>query len=228
MLKSVNSYLTRIFCVLFLSACVAWAQDTTTLESGAKAVVPPVADPVAAPEMTPELLRILDAKMVAARRLAEDPLLIREVVQQNERGLSLDEIRQHDEDWQAGRNPEFKEKILTSNASRVLSKRVRGNRMIYGEAFLCDLQGALVGAFPATSDYWQGDEDKFTECLKESKGVEHIGEIAYDESAGSYLVQVSVPVYADPKDKDSPSRKPVGVLVVGLKNPISKKEGKNP
>lgn len=227
-MRSIVCCLPCIVGLLLLSPCLSGAQEATSPKSGDSAVSSSAPAAVVAPKMTHELRHILDAKMVAARRLAEDPLLIREVVLQNGRGISLDEIKQHDADWQAGRNAEFKEKVLTSNASRVLSKRVRGNRMIYGEAFLCDLQGALVGAFPATSDYWQGDEDKFTECLKGEAGVEHIGEIAYDESAGSYLIQVSVPVYADPKNKDDLSRKPIGVLVVGLKNPVSKKEGKNP
>jgi hypothetical protein len=177
------------------------------------------------PQISSELRRILDSKMVAARRLAEDPLLIKAVMAQNQSGMSLEEIKRHDTDWQTGQNMEFQERVLSSNASLVLRKRVRSNKQIYGEAFACDRQGALVGAFPRTSDYWQGDEEKFSACYNQGVGQEHIGEIAYDESVGSYLIQVSVPIYSDVKGTDGSLRETIGVLVVGLKDPVSAQKG---
>jgi len=45
-----------------------------------------------------------------------------------------------------------------------------------------------------TSDYWQGDEAKFTESFKGGSGAVHIGDVEFDQSAQAYLVQISVPV----------------------------------
>lgn len=40
---------------------------------------------------------------------------------------------------------------------------------VYSEAFVTDAKGANVAAYPATSDYWQGDEDKFTKAFASGK-----------------------------------------------------------
>lgn len=34
----------------------------------------------------------------------------------------------------------------------------------YSEAFVTDMLGANVAMFPATSDFWQGDEEAFIEA----------------------------------------------------------------
>jgi hypothetical protein len=59
-----------------------------------------------------------------------------------------------------------------------------------------------------TSDYWQGDEDKFIESYKNGTGAVHIGDIKFDDSAQVYLVQVSVPV----KDGDTV----IGAVTIGI------------
>lgn len=57
-----------------------------------------------------------------------------------------------------------------------------------------DEQGALVGLTHKTSDYWQGDEVKFTGSFNGGAGALHFGEVEYDDSVGEIVVQVSVPV----------------------------------
>jgi hypothetical protein len=78
----------------------------------------------------------------------------------------------------------------------------------YGEAFLTDKKGANVAAYPATSDYWQGDEEKFTASFNDGRGKIFIGAVEYDESSNTHAAQVSVPVV----DKG----KAIGVLIVGV------------
>jgi len=80
--------------------------------------------------------------------------------------------------------------------------RLESNADYVMESFAMDNQGGIVGATNKTSDYWQGDEAKFTESFKGGSGAVHIGEmhigeIEFDDSAQSYLVQVSVPVMKD-------------------------------
>ena len=80
---------------------------------------------------------------------------------------------------------------------------------MYSEAFLTDAQGANVAAYPATSDYWQGDEEKFTASFNGGQGKVFIGPIEMDESTQTNAVQISVPMeYND---------ETIGVLVIGVK-----------
>ena len=67
--------------------------------------------------------------------------------------------------------------------------------------------GLNVGQSDVTSDYWQGDEAKWQRSFNEGRGALYIGEIAWDESADSMLVQISVPIMID----DSA----IGALTVG-------------
>jgi len=67
-------------------------------------------------------------------------------------------------------------------------------RPYFEEIFVMDNQGANVCMSDKTSDYWQGDEDKFTESYKGGSGAVHLSDVKFDESFPSYTVQVSVPV----------------------------------
>jgi hypothetical protein len=71
-----------------------------------------------------------------------------------------------------------------------------------------DNQGANVAMSDKTSDYWQGDEDKFIKSYNAGKGGVHISEIKWDESSQANIVQVSVAV----KEND----KVIGALTIGL------------
>ena len=71
-------------------------------------------------------------------------------------------------------------------------------------------QGANVAAYPPTSDYWQGDEEKFIVAFNQGKGQLLITPIFYDESAKTYASQVAAPVY----NKEDVA---IGVLFIGIK-----------
>ena len=91
---------------------------------------------------------------------------------------------------------------------RLTLKRQVERSTSFNEAFLTDNQGANVAAFPATSDYWQGDEEKWTASFQNGNGVLFIGPLEQDESTQTLAVQVSAPVF----DRG----RTVGVLVVGI------------
>ncbi len=65
----------------------------------------------------------------------------------------------------------------------------------YTEIFVTDAHGLNVGQSSITSDYWQGDEDKW-QVPQRTSGI-HIGDIEFDESAQTYQSQVSVPILDD-------------------------------
>ncbi|MBW8034904.1 MAG: hypothetical protein FVQ79_04495 [Planctomycetes bacterium] len=161
-------------------------------------------------EISESLQKVIDARLKILGKYAEDAFIVNAVKKANSQKLSLDEIKKLDLKWISGAESDFVNTVLGSDVSRLLRKKVRSNKLLYTEAFLCDNQGATVGTYPRTSDYWQGDEEKFTRCFKDGDGEIFVGPLEFDESTGSRSVQISVPVKDDGKT--------IGVLVVGLRN----------
>ena len=157
------------------------------------------------PDEVKELLRV---KVRTVQHMALNPVLVRATLRQNASGLSLDEIKKRDTEWRASKeSTPFKLSLQTSPAGRFLKDNVTRLDSI-NEAFLTDNQGANVAAFPATSDYWQGDEEKWSQSFNAGEGRVFIGELELDESTRTYAVQISAPVI----DRG----RTIGVLVVGV------------
>ncbi len=131
------------------------------------------------------------------------------LLNQNKANMTLEEIKKIDTEWIAGKQKEFAKLLQRNKAGRFLRSMVESSSL-YVEAFLCDKQGAVVGEYPKTSDYWQGDEDKFIKSFNNANGITYIGEMEFDESTQINAVQVSIPVIYQ--------NETIGVLVVGLKN----------
>lgn len=144
------------------------------------------------------------------KELARSPIIIESVKEQNKQGKSLEEIRKIDLDWINGKKDGFAMELMTNRVGTFLYNKLSENKSIYVEAFLCDNQGAVVGEYPKTTDYWQGDEDKFIKSYNNGNGMVFIGPIEFDDSTKTISVQLSVPVVDNGKT--------IGVLIVGLKN----------
>ena len=156
-----------------------------------------------------EIESLLGVKIRFAQHMAFNPSIIRAVEQQNAQKLALGEIKQRDEAWKgAGDNliPLIRE-TTSNDVAQYFQRRVEHNQAI-DEVFLTDNQGANVAAYPATSDYWQGDEEKWTASFNNGKGVVFIGPLEFDDSTGKTQVQISAPVYAN--------NKTIGVIVLGV------------
>ena len=154
------------------------------------------------------LKSVLADKISRIERLASKPAVIKAVKAQNKQRLSLDKIKQTDKAWRKKATPMYQE--LTSNKiAKIFSKQIKRDSKTFSEMFLTDNQGANVACFPATSDYWQGDETKWTASYNNGKGQVFVGDVEHDESSKTDAVQVSVPVLDNGKT--------IGVLVVGIK-----------
>lgn len=155
-----------------------------------------------------ELEGLLRVKVRTVQHMALNPLLVRAVRQQNASGLTPNEIARREKAWRATKEPTpFKIALQTSPAGRFLKAQVERSTS-FNEAFLTDNQGANVAAFPATSDYMQGDEDKWSKSFNGGDGRIFRGELERDESTNTVAVQISAPVL----DRG----KTIGVLVVGV------------
>lgn len=161
-------------------------------------------------KISPRMQSVIATHTLRIKEWAATPLLIEAVRAQNLKDTSLEEIKRIDAEWLGGKSDDLATTLLTNPAGRFLHERLRKNELLYTEAFLCDNKGAVVGEHPKTSDYWQGDEDKFIQSYNNGEGRDYIGAVKFDESTRTYSVQVSVPVLDDGMT--------IGVLVVGLKN----------
>jgi hypothetical protein len=156
-----------------------------------------------------------------ARRLEEwtkNSALQEAVAAQNRRKRSLEEIRRIDAVWAAGGDLDGLDRRLLENTCAKVLRSFMTATSGFKEGFVADDLGALVCMTQRTSDYWQGDEPKWKRSMNEGRGAAYVGPPAWDESAGSMLVQISVPIMRDGRA--------VGSLTVG--KTVSSKLGSRP
>ena len=147
------------------------------------------------PVLTAQEQALFDQKAIEVQKLAKNARIIAFVKQKNATGETLDEVKEKDKIWIATKGlDEFMKKLLANDCSALL-KDFQKKEPVFTEVFVMDKNGALVGATNKTSDYWQGDEDKFIKTYGVGgAGATFIGKIKFDESSGSYASQINVPV----------------------------------
>jgi len=160
---------------------------------------------LAVAEQAPERVKQLAENL---KTWGENPVLVAAVKAQNAEKQTLEQIKQRDETWSNTSGVDAYMQKLMSNQAAVELRRLEQSEPYYFELFLMDDQGANVAMTNKTSDYWQGDEAKFTESFHGGQGAVHISEVEFDESAQAYLVQVSVPVME--------AGSAIGALTIGI------------
>jgi hypothetical protein len=137
---------------------------------------------------------VVDLAQSTLAKLGSDPVIVAAVKAQNAQGKSLDDIKALDDQWKDTPGiVDYMRAIMESDCGRHLQE-IQNSADYYSEIFVMDNQGANVAMTDKTSDYWQGDEAKFTESFKDGAGALYLGEVEFDDSTQAYLVQVSVPV----------------------------------
>lgn len=141
---------------------------------------------------TPEsVIKLTKTKLIS---WASSEKIVSAVKSQNAKNTPLEKIKSIDKKWtETSGLDDFMSEILNNGSSEFLKSLRKDNKYII-EAFVMDNKGANVGMTNKTSDYWQGDEDKFTKCYNNGNGAPFYGKVAFDESTQTYLIQVSVPV----------------------------------
>lgn len=156
------------------------------------------------------LKRLLRSKILMAQGIAANDIIVNAVLSQNAKALTLDNIIELDEQWRA--EHDFSELKLAhqQNPPGIYIKDVIETAPdIFSEIFVTDNQGANVAAYPATTDYWQGDEDKWIHAWAKGKGDIFLSKVHLDESANVHAIQIGVPIRHQGKV--------IGVLVTGIK-----------
>lgn len=150
---------------------------------------------------------VLHARTVLVK-LCTDPIIVRAVKSENAKNKTLEKIRELDENWiNTPGITDYMMALMNSECGKYLYELQKKNPY-YGEIFVMDNQGAIVAMTDKTTDYWQGDEEKFKESFKNGIGAIHISNVEFDQSTQAYLVQVSLPV------KDG--NRVIGAVTVGI------------
>ncbi|MCO5731892.1 hypothetical protein [Rhizobium sp. SSA_523] len=127
--------------------------------------------------------------------------------------LKQEEIDQLDKQWRAERESADKPLIAATLSSplSVYLSRIQGRSLgLYAEIFVMDRNGLNVGQSSVTSDFWQGDEDKFQKTFDVSGDAMFIDEPEWDKDARIWRGQVSFTV-VDPQTKAA-----IGAVTVEL------------
>ena len=154
------------------------------------------------------------------RSWASAPELITAVKAQNSEngGLAEPQIIEMDNMWRAevgGSDTPTIDAVLNNEAAEFLRAQVAMLDGMVTEVFVMDSVGLNVAASAVTSDYWQGDEAKFTQTYPMGANGIHFSDVDFDESSQSYQAQISISL-VDPDTGETIGAMTVGVLADNL------------
>ncbi|MEO1639761.1 MAG: hypothetical protein AAFU41_11005 [Pseudomonadota bacterium] len=146
---------------------------------------------------------------------AHDPVLVAAIIEQNAQTSGFDQaaIDQQDQLWRAfvgSDDATIIADVVNNPAADFLRNQVGQSGGAITEAFIVDAKGLNVAASEPTSDYWQGDEAKFTETYLMGPYAVHLGDVELDDSTQAVQGQVSMTII------DTETGEPIGALTVGL------------
>lgn len=176
------------------------------------ALVAAAALPALANDYEPQMQAFLENEIMT---WAGSDVLLAAIRDQNAAtaGYSQNEIDALDQAWRAevglAQRPTI-EPVLNNAAAEFLREVVAAAGGAVTEVFIMDARGLNVAASDVTSDYWQGDEAKFSETYPKGADAVHFGEIEFDESSQTYQGQISIPIV------DPASGQVVGAMTVGV------------
>lgn len=155
-----------------------------------------VASPALADEFSSAMTQFVQEHVMA---WANDPAIVSQISAQNDAyaGLGQGQIDALDQEWRSAigtSNAPLISAVLDNPAAAFLVGKTEEAGGLISEIFVTDNLGLNVAASAPTSDYWQGDEAKFTEVFGKGPDAMLIGEVEFDDSVGAYIGQVSIPV----------------------------------
>ena len=128
-------------------------------------------------------------------------------------GLSQADIENMDKDWRAQTDASSKpmiDAVLGSALSSFLREQKDSSQGLITEIFVMDNRGMNVGQSDVTSDYWQGDEDKWQKPFNGGPGAIFVDGVEMDESTQTFQSQVSMSIV------DPATGQVIGAITVGV------------
>ncbi len=144
-----------------------------------------------------------------------EPVMINAIKAQNIRYAQLTQaqIDSMDIQWRTetvlSRKP-----LITQVSGNPLSKRLMelkaATKGVVTEVFVMDNRGLNVAISDVTSDYWQGDEDKWQKTFLAGAGAVFIDAVEHDASTDSFQSQLSMSI------TDPATGEVIGAITVGI------------
>ena len=149
------------------------------------------------------------------RAIAQNPALVAAIMAQNVETAGYDaaQIDTLDKQWRAEVDAAAKpliDKVMGTEASAALVAAQDESAGLFTEIFATDALGLNVAQSTVTSDYWQGDEDKFSKTFSVGADAVFLGDVEQDESTQTYQSQVSITVV------DPATGSPIGSITAGV------------
>ena len=129
------------------------------------------------------------------------------------KSLSKNEILERDKKWRIAFQANdfaYPIKLIDQELSAQLREIKKQSMDVITEIIVTDARGLNLAISDMTSDYWQGDEEKFTGAYDKPASTFYFGDINYDESTKRFQLHISVPLYTEEKFE------PLGVMVFGV------------
>lgn len=133
------------------------------------------------------------------REVVRAPVIVMSTQAQNDRrrGMTASDIDALDKQWRAQTKADDQPLIavtLMSPASTYLTQVQARSVGLYSALFVMDRNGLNVGQSVATSDYWQGDEDKFLKTFPIGPDAVFIDAPEYNDDLKIWVAQVNLTV----------------------------------
>ncbi len=183
------------------------------------------------PDFLPEFNHFLSGCVTVGFKLSEDETLLarhlaayllsdlqtqvdlKANIANRQKFSSLSDILNLDSMWQAlaPRQPsELAEKLLNLPTSRALAAWQDSLDGLVTEAFVMDEMGAVTALSQLTSDFSQGDEEKFSATIGRKLDDIILSPLIYDPSVRRFQLTASTPLYDDSTGKYT------GAVAIGL------------
>ena len=149
------------------------------------------------------------------RQIAQDPSIVSAIAAQNLETASLTQadIDKLDKEWRAETKTADKPliaKIEGRPVSAYLANTVQQGHGLITEIIVMDDKGLNVGVSSTTSDYWQGDEDKWAKTFEVGPDAIFVDDIERDESTQMLQAQVSFTIV------DPATHAAIGAITFGI------------
>jgi len=165
------------------------------------------ADP---PSIRPSPALVDDEFVEEVRAYLENEIVVMSVRNQNAEhdGVGQAEVKRLDEQWRQERDKAAKPLISATLANPLSSylTRIQARSVgLFTEIFVTDELGLNVGQSNITSDYWQGDEAKFSRTFPRGVGAVFLDVPEWHAPSATWRVQLNLTV------EDPESFSPIGV-----------------
>jgi hypothetical protein len=143
-----------------------------------------------------------------------DPVIVQTLKAQNAANahLGMPEIAAMDAEWRDEinrTNRQMIDRVLATPLSGFLKEKEDEAQGAITELFVMDARGLNAGQSGITSDYWQGDEEKFIKSFAAGPAAVFVDAARKDESTQMLQSQVSMTIVDE-------QNKPIGAITVGI------------